>query len=64
MNPTKERIFYFDLLRAIAIIAVIFCHVGSFLGDTTPFYKSMLVFLFHGFGLVGVPIFLMISGGV
>ena len=37
MKTKKERIFYYDFLRAFAIIAVIMCHVDIFFGSlTTP----------------------------
>ena len=50
MKTKKERIFYYDVLRAFAIIAVIICHVDMFFGPVnTP---SELIFLktFHDIG--------------
>lgn len=60
----KNRIFYYDFLRAFAIIAVVMCHMGSFFGsfDTTP--KLIFYNTFHGIGLMGVPIFLMLTGAL
>lgn len=60
----KNRIFYYDLLRAIAIICVIICHVDPFFGNYDPFLKHTLHSIFHDIGLIGVPIFLMISGAL
>jgi surface polysaccharide O-acyltransferase-like enzyme len=60
----KKRIFYYDLLRAFAIVAVIMCHVDPFFGNYDPFFKHLLHSIFHDIGLLGVPIFLMISGAL
>ena len=61
----KNRIFYYDLLRALAITAVIMCHIDMFFG---VYQDSILKFVFHsafhGSGLVGVPIFLMLTGAL
>ena len=63
-KESKNRIFYLDELRAIAILAVIFCHAGNLypyildnLKVATPFFVSNL-------GRIGVPIFLMLSGAL
>ena len=60
----KNRIFYYDFLRAFAIVAVIMCHVDPFFGNYDPLIKQVLHSIFHNIGLVGVPIFLMISGAL
>lgn len=64
MVVKKERIFYYDFLRAIAIIAVICCHVTGFFGDLNTFPQI----IYHAFivklGTIGVPIFLMLSGAL
>lgn len=60
-----KRIFYLDALRAIAILCVILCH-------TTRVYspyvfeniKAALPGLINVLGLVGVPIFFMLSGAL
>lgn len=64
-NPTKKRIFYFDELRALAILMVVLCH-------TCVKYKP---FVFESFKLaipgslyvlthIAVPIFFMLSGAL
>ena len=62
MKTQSKRIFFYDFLRAFAIIAVIICHCDIFFGNLdTP----LLVFAqltFHDVGRIGVPIFLMITG--
>lgn len=63
-SMVKNRIFYYDLLRAIAIVAVIMCHVDPFFGNYEPLFKHVLHSIFHEIGLLGVPIFLMISGAL
>ena len=61
---TKERIFYFDVLRAFAIIGVIICHVDHFFGSLTTPAQIITQMTFHDIGNIGVPIFLMISGAL
>ena len=61
---SKERIFYFDVLRAFAIIAVIICHVGHFFGPLTTPAEIIGELTFINIGMTGVPIFLMISGAL
>lgn len=64
MKTKKERIFYYDFLRAFAIIAVIICHVDLFFGPLTTPTKIIAQMTFHDIGRIGVPIFLMISGAL
>lgn len=60
----KERIFYYDILRAFAIIGVIICHVDIFFGPLTTPLEIIAQQTFHDIGRMGVPIFLMISGAL
>ena len=64
MKTKKERIFYFDVLRAFAIIGVIICHVDHFFGPLTTPAQIITQMTFHDIGNIGVPIFLMISGAL
>ncbi len=64
MKAKKERIFYYDALRAFAIIAVIICHVDHFFGPLTSTTQVVAQMAFHDIGRIGVPIFLMISGAL
>jgi len=64
MAVKKERIFYYDLLRAFAIIAVIICHVDFYFGNITTPVGIIAKMTFHDIGRIGVPIFLMISGAL
>ena len=61
----SERVFYFDVLRVIAIIGIIFCHVSKdyVMKDmgTFNFYVSAFYNCFRDFS---VPIFVMLSGGL
>ena len=62
---SKNRIFYYDFLRAFAIIAVIMCHVDPFFGAWHDNGINFILHsIFHGIGLIGVPIFLMLSGAL
>lgn len=60
-----NRIFYFDALRAMAIIGIIFCHASiSFVANdmgTLNFYISSFYDCFRDFS---VPIFVMLSGAL
>ena len=64
MKTKKERIFYYDFLRAFAIIAVIICHVDHFFGPLVGTTQIVAQMTFHDIGRIGVPIFLMISGAL
>ncbi len=64
MKTKKERIFYYDALRAFAIIAVIICHLDHFFGPLTTQTQIIAQMTFHDIGRIGVPIFLMISGAL
>ena len=64
MKTKKERIFYYDFLRAFAIIAVIICHVDHFFGPLVGATQIVTQMTFHDIGRIGVPIFLMISGAL
>ena len=64
MKTKKERIFYFDFLRAFAIIGVIICHVNFFFGPLTTPLEIIAQLTFHDIGRIGVPLFLMISGAL
>ena len=64
MKTKKERIFYYDALRAFAIIAVIICHLDHFFGPLTTPAEIITQMTFHDIGDIGVPIFLMISGAL
>lgn len=62
---TGKRIFYYDVLRVIAILAIILCHTSRIFGKFT--YSSLKLAI-PGFcdiiGLVGVPLFFMLSGAL
>ena len=64
MVVKKERIFYYDFLRAFAIIAVLICHVDLFFGPLVTPVQVIGQLTFHDIGRMGVPIFLMISGAL
>lgn len=60
----KQRIFYLDELRMIAILAVILCHVDSFYPYVTTSLKVAIPYFLTELGRIGVPLFLMISGAL
>lgn len=60
-NNGKKRIFYLDLLRAIAILSVILCHAFQFYPN--DFHWGYLAFI-NTFGYFGVPIFFILSGAL
>ena len=61
----KKRIFYYDVLRAIAIIGIVFCHASvSFIltgVDNPTFPISAFFDCFRDFS---IPIFVMLSGAL
>ena len=62
---TKKRIFFYDILRAIAIIGIVFCHASiAFVlaGINSPtFYISAFFDCLRDFS---IPIFVMLSGAL
>jgi Uncharacterized protein conserved in bacteria len=59
----KQRIFYLDFIRVIAILLVIFIHVSTI--DTTKHIGTtdwQIVKMLNYFAHISVPIFFMISG--
>ena len=64
MKSKKERIFYYDFLRAFAIIGVIICHTMFYFGPISTTLGVIAQSTFHDLGRIGVPIFLMISGAL
>ena len=62
---TKKRIFYYDVLRAIAIMGIVFCHASiAFVlaGIHNPsFYVAAFFDCFRDFS---IPIFVMLSGAL
>lgn len=65
IENAKKRIFYFDELRALAILFVILCHTTTLY---KPYYYNLTVMsipsLLNMLGWVGVPLFFMISGAL
>ena len=73
LSATKKskRIFYFDALRAFAILSVIFFHVSTKMMDyINSYYASnpnihwILGAAFYACTVIGVDIFLMLSGAL
>lgn len=62
---TSKRVFYYDCLRALAIIGIVFCHVSAafvFKGvNSSTFYISAFFDCFRDFS---IPIFVMLSGAL
>lgn len=59
-----KRIFYLDILRAIAILGVIACHTSKMYPTTYASLKVAIPSLMNIVGLVGVPLFFMLSGAL
>lgn len=62
----KNRIFYLDFIRALAIILVILAHVTRlfFYNSQLGSFNMHISAPFIDFGVLGVPLFLMISGAL
>lgn len=56
----KNRNFYLDGARTIAILLVVFTHVHEQIGVKNDIIKS----IFYSVDRMGVPIFFMLSGGL
>lgn len=65
-KPKKKRIFYFDQIRAFAIILVVMIHIcNAFMkAHTIGTVGWMIPCLTKGFCTIAVPLFLMISGAL
>lgn len=62
---TVSRIFYLDQLRALAIIAIVLCHVANLWNGSTQGSLNWIVhYFFNIAGRFGVPVFLMLSGAL
>lgn len=63
----KNRIFYYDILRAFAIFCIVACHVfAEYVSKTnifgTPFWYYAICF--HSLANIGVPLFVILSGSL
>lgn len=63
---TKNRIFYYDMLRALAILCVILCHTSPFYNLTGMTSQTNLIIpnILYNLATMGVPLFFMISGAL
>ena len=66
MNKVKERIFYFDEIRALAILLVLLVHTSKwFAANQTPHTLFWTFPIYLGsIGDLGVQLFIMISGAL
>lgn len=64
MEISKNRIFYFDELRALAILLVILCHIGQYFPTNVYTLTSPIPLSYMSIGRMGVPLFFMISGAL
>lgn len=62
----SKRIFYYDVLRALAIVLVILSHTAKQFSYTRPIgsLSWSVAVSFQDLAVMGVPIFLMISGAL
>lgn len=66
MNKVKDRIFYFDAIRALAILLVLLVHTSKWFGvNQTPHTLFWIFPTYLGsIGNLGVQLFIMISGAL
>lgn len=66
MTKVKDRIFYFDEIRALAILFVLAIHVTKWFAyaETPDTVAWMFSSSFAALGNIGVPLFFMISGAL
>lgn len=63
----SERIFYYDALRALAIIGIVFCHASiSFVSKSNManMYYFTIASFFDCFRDFSIPVFVMLSGAL
>lgn len=62
----ENRIYSYDLLKAIAIYLVCFYHFGSpnINSITPPQYSDYFNYFFQGISSIGVPLFFMVNGAL
>lgn len=62
----KKRIFYLDFVRALAIVLVLLAHITRAFFQNAPAgsLNAYIVAPLIDFGVLGVPLFLMISGAL
>ncbi|MBQ2961960.1 acyltransferase [Methanobrevibacter sp.] len=65
-NPKQsKRIFYYDVLRALAIIGIVFCHASvSFVSRDISSPNLYISVFFDCFRDFSIPIFVMLSGAL
>lgn len=63
-DNTINRIFYFDAIRALAIIFVILSHVAGPFLESNLHAHSNIAIISMSMGRFGVPLFFMISGAL
>ena len=61
----SKRIFYYDVLRALAIIGIVFCHVSvSYVSRDINSPNLYISIFFDCFRDFSIPIFVMLSGAL
>ena len=64
-EKTKKRIYYFDVLRVIACLAVIMIHTsGTYVLRNFRTFNFWVRNLFDSLSRIAVPLFVMISGAL
>jgi len=67
MPNSQDRIFGYDLIKTIAIIMIVFYHLGGIdygVFETGHFYLPNLNKFFSGLCAAGVPLFFMVNGAL
>ena len=64
MQLKKDRIFYLDEIRALAILLVVLVHVAQFYPTTIESLTTLTSLSYVSVGRIGVPLFFMLSGAL
>jgi len=64
MQLKKDRIFYLDEIRALAILLVVLVHVAQFYPNTLESLTTLTSLSYVSVGRIGVPLFFMLSGAL
>ena len=66
MSTNKDQhLKWIDLVRVVAILAVIICHASETVYDVQDLYSMnsrIFIFACHAFGRMGVPLFMLVTG--
>lgn len=66
MSENKSRNLYMDIMRIVACLMVILCHISAFCMDEVPYRSSQFqaMIFYDSFSFISIDLFMMISGAI